>query len=127
MAEDMENAADDEDCNTVAINTYSTTQVASSSKMTDDLFYWLADLGTISHIMHQRNAFTTYELIQYIPISGVGGIRMHAIGKGTVVLRSECKGYMHTLHLNDVLHVPNNKNNLFSIGCWEEQLQWQEA
>jgi len=95
--------------------------------MTDDLFYWLADSGTTSHIMHRYDAFTTYEPIKHIPISGIGGIRTHAIGKGTVVLYSEYKGYVHTLHLNNVLHVPNNKNNLFLIGCWEEQLRWQEA
>ena len=122
MAEDIGNAADNEDCNMAAIDNYGTAQVASSSKMTDDLFYWLADLGTTSHIMHQCDPFTTYKPIQYIPISGIGGIRMHAIGKGTVVLCSEYKGYVHTLHLNDVLYVPNNENNLFSIGCWEEQL-----
>ena len=122
MAEDIGNAADNKDCNMAAINNYGTAQVASSSKMTDNLFYWLDDLGTISHITYRCDAFITYEPIQYIPILGIGGIRTHAIGKGTVVLHSECKGYMHTLRLNDVLHVPNNKNNLLSIGCWEEQL-----
>ena len=121
------NTVNDKDRNMAAINNYGT--IASSSKMTDSLYYWLADLGTTSHIIHWQDAFSTYEPIKHIPISGIGGIRTYAIGKGTIVLHSEVNGYVHTLHLNDVLydHVPNNKNNLFSIGCWEEQLQWQEA
>jgi len=124
LAEEKNNV-DDKDSNMAAINNYGT--IASSSKMTDSLYYWLADLGTTSHITHQQDAFRTYEPIKHILILGIGGIRTHAIGKGTIVLHSEVNGYIHTLCLNDVLHVPNNKNNLFSIGCWEEQLQWQEA
>ena len=44
------NDVDDEDSNMAAIDNYGT--IASSSKMTDSLYYWLADLGTTSHITH---------------------------------------------------------------------------
>ena len=39
---------------------------------------------------------------------------------GTVFLNSECDGKVHTIELRDVLHVPNNWNNLLAAGNWEQ-------
>jgi len=93
---------------------------ASSSKYTDRFYDWLADSGSTVHITSRRDAFDTYEDITRLPISGVGGIKTHAIGKGTIYLHSECDGNTHTLQLNNVLHVPSNQNNLLALGRWED-------
>ena len=81
---------------------------------------WLADSGTTSHITYRRDAFATYEPIENMPIKGVGGVKTFAVGKGTVFLNSECDGKIHMIELRDVLHVPNNRNNLLAAGNWEE-------
>ena len=95
--------------------------VSSDSEFNDGQAYdWLADTGTTSHITHQRDAFATYESIPKVPISGVGGVETFAIGRGTVFLLSRCDGYMNVLQLNNVLHVPSNRNSLLSLGNWEE-------
>jgi len=95
--------------------------VSSDSEYNDGQTYdWLADTGTTSHITHQREAFTMYETIPRVPISGVGSIQTFAIGKGTVFLLSKCDGYMNVLQLNNVLHIPSNQNSLLSLGNWEE-------
>ena len=72
------------------------------------------------HITHRHDAFSQYTPIPLIPIAGVGRKRAHAIGRGTIHLHSKCDGYLHTLQLNNVLHVPTNRNNLFSLGSWKE-------
>jgi len=86
-----------------------------------DLYDWLADSGTTSHITHQRDAFATYEMLPKLTVSGIGGITASAVGKGTVFLHSECNGIVHMLQLQNVLHVPKNTNSLLSLGCWEQQ------
>jgi len=112
--DDEADASDDEmfDCQ---INSY-----ASSSKYTDRLYDWLADSGLTVHITSRCNAFNTYEDITRLPISGVRGIKTHTIRKGTIYLHSECDGNMHTLQLNNVLHVPSNWNNLLALRWWED-------
>ena len=96
--------------------------VLSSDEMHIHLIYydWLADSAATTHIAHQREAFTTYKRIPEIPIAGVGGAKAHAIGKGTIKLISECDGHTYVLELQDILHVPNNRNNLLSLGRWEK-------
>jgi len=95
--------------------------VSSDSKYNDGQAYnWLADTGTTSHITHQHNAFATYESIPKVPISGVGRVKTFVIGRGTVFLLSRCDGYMNMLQLNNVLHIPSNRNSLLSLGNWEE-------
>ena len=77
---------------------------------------WLADTGTTSHITHRRDTFAMYEPIQKIPISSVGGLKTFAVARGTVFLHFKCDGYMNILQLNNVLHVPGNRNSLLSLG-----------
>src|SRR5712691_11018552 len=84
------------------------------------IFYdWLADTGATSHITHRRDAFTTYERIPEVAIAGVGEMKARAIGRGIVNVESECDGKKCILELQDVLHVPENHNNLLSLGRWE--------
>jgi len=86
-----------------------------------DLVYdWLADSGTTSYITYQQGAFATYEPIERIPIKGIGSVKAYAIGMGTVFLNSECNRKVHTIELRDILHVPNNQNNLLAAGNWEQ-------
>ena len=63
--------------------------------------------------------FITYESILEIPISSVGGLKTHVIRQGRVNLRSECDNKTYILELHDVLHIPDNRNNLLSLGRWE--------
>ena len=100
---------------------YNFDHVPSSTEMDICLIYydWLADLGATTHITHQRKAFTTYQKIPKVPVAGVGRIKAHMVGKGTIRLISECKGHIYVLELQDILYVPNNRNNLLSLGKWE--------
>jgi hypothetical protein len=52
-------------------------------------------------------------------VTGVGGKKATAIGCGTVVLISNCNGVNWKLKLENVLHVPGQKNNLISLGRWD--------
>ena len=80
---------------------------------------WLADSAMTSHICNAREVFTTYNPIQSTPVVGVGNVKAHAEGRGTVQIQSYCDGHTYTLQLQDVLHVPGNRNNLISLGQWD--------
>jgi hypothetical protein len=83
------------------------------------LYYdWLADSATTSHIVNRRDVFKTYESIHNTPITGVGGLRVHAEGRGDVDVYTTIDGKTHTIHMRNVLYVPGNRNNLFSLGRW---------
>src|ERR1700730_1564675 len=80
---------------------------------------WYADSATTSHIANSRDAFSSYQLITDTAISGVGEAITHPEGRGTVTLTSKYNDKIYALQLQDVLHVPTNKNNLFSLGRWD--------
>ena len=77
---------------------------------------WLADSTTTSHICNAHDAFITYVPIEPIPVMGVGNIRAHAKGRGSIRIKSHCDDHEYTLILENVLHVPENSNNLISLG-----------
>jgi hypothetical protein len=79
----------------------------------------LADSTITSHVLNQREAFISFEASEKTMVGGVGGIKTHAEGRGTVQLESTCNRQKFTLTLKDVLYIPNNKNNLISLECWE--------
>ena len=79
----------------------------------------LIDIGTSSHIFHQYKAFTDYQSIANITISGVGGIKTHTKGKGTIWMTSKINMHRQLIELHDMLHVSNSKYNLISLGRWE--------
>ena len=87
----------------------------------EHLIYYncLADTATTSHVSNHWDAFTTFEPSEKTMVGGVGGIKTHAKGRGTVQLKSTCDGQKYILTLQDVLYIPGNKNNLISLGCWE--------
>jgi hypothetical protein len=67
---------------------------------------WLADMATISHITHQKEAFIDYTPMGNTSVTGVGGKEALISGCGTVELKSTCNGTDYILHLENVLHVP---------------------
>src|SRR6202034_350244 len=81
---------------------------------------WVADNATSSHIASNRDYFDTYTKIQVSTVTGVGGKTATVIGRGTVTLISNCNGINWTLKLENVLHVPGQKNNLISLGRWDK-------
>src|SRR6202453_665188 len=81
---------------------------------------WVADNTTSSHIASERDNFETYTEIQESTVTGVGGKKATAIGRGTVTLISNCSGVNWMLKLENVLHVPGQRNNLISFGRWDK-------
>ena len=92
----------------------------SKNKEIHQLYDWLADTNTISHITYRQDAFATYKLTQKIPINLAGKNKSFAIAKGLIFLQSKCEGIIHILQLNNVLHIPNTDHSLLSLGCWEQ-------
>ncbi len=60
----------------------------------------------------------TYEPIQNTPITGVGGLQAQAEGRSDVNIIASYNGSSYPIHLCDVLYVPGNRNNLFSLRHW---------
>jgi hypothetical protein len=73
---------------------------------------------TTSHITNQRDTFVTYEPIQNTPITGVRGLQAQAEGRGDVNIIMSYNGTSYPIRLCNVLYIPGNKNNLFSLGRW---------
>jgi hypothetical protein len=83
------------------------------------LYYdWLADSVMTSHITNRRDTFVTYEPIKDTPITSVGGLQAQAKGCGDVKIEAIHQGVVYPIRLCNILYVPRNRNNLFSLGCW---------
>ena len=72
-----------------------------------------------SHITNQHNAFITYQPLTNRSVSGVGGLKAIAEGNRTVEVESICNGQIYILWLENILYIPSNPYNLFSLGCWD--------
>ena len=83
------------------------------------MYDWIADSAMTSHVANNRKIFTTYEEISDVKVTGVGGLRTEIKGRGTVELVSKYMGRTYALTLNNVLHIPSNKNNLILLGRWD--------
>jgi hypothetical protein len=81
---------------------------------------WLADSATTSHVSNSLEAFTSFQPLQKARITGVGNTSTHAEGRGTVELESQMDGQRFIIKLLDVLYIPSNKQNLFSLGRWDK-------
>jgi len=83
------------------------------------LYYdWLADSMTTSHIVNRHDIFKTYEPIKNTLITSVRGLQAQAIGHGNVDIYTTINSKMFTIHLHDILYMPRNRNNLFSLRRW---------
>jgi len=72
------------------------------------------------HITNQRDAFLSYQSTPDTLIEGTGGSITGAEGRGTIELESQCGGKKYVIRLLDVLYVPNNQHNIFSLGRWPD-------
>ena len=100
---------------------FDTYQVCNGTDNDERLIYydWLADNATTSHVCCDLNSFSDYTSLGNSSVTGVGGKEATIAGRGTVELLSTCKGKQFLLRLENVLHVPGQKNNLISLGRWD--------
>jgi len=82
---------------------------------------WVADTTTTSHITHQREAFITYTPCNNGLVTGVGGQTAKIAGRGTVLLTLTFNGKNYIFRLEDVIHIPEQTNNLISLGRWDKR------
>jgi gag-polypeptide of LTR copia-type len=80
----------------------------------------LPDSGTTSHIFSKHELFFDYQPLDDLSVGRVSAKRTRAHGKGTIKLIAEHDNRMCTITLRDVLHVPECKYNLISLGRWED-------
>ena len=113
------NAATTSDNNSKSMHVNSTMTATSNSSI-PDLYTWLADSATTSHIVGDKKMFYAYHEIKKT-ITGVGATHVNAVGIGSVLITSEVNGKTYSLRLHDVLHVPGTTDNLLSVGRWDER------
>src|SRR6267142_1376694 len=70
-------------------------------------------------ILQTAEMFLQHEKINDITIGGVRQKTTRACGRGTVVLESHCTSHIYRIRLQNILHVPETKNNLISLSRWE--------
>ena len=97
--------------------------VTNSDEFDDRLIFynWLADSATTSHVCNRHEAFTSFHPLTATTVTGVGNLVTKAEGRGKVELTSWCNGHKYILQLEDVLYIPNNRNNLISLGKWDQR------
>ena len=84
-----------------------------SYKNDERLIYYdcLADSATTSYILNQHEAFISFEASEKTMVRGIGSIKTHTEGRGTVQLESTCNGQKFTLTLKDILQYRTAKND----------------
>jgi hypothetical protein len=119
----VEEVAMDEDVDMGNAYNFDTYNDCTAGGNDERLIYydWLADTATTSHVACNRDAFTSYTPSKNITVTGVGGKEAPILGRGTVELNSTCNGNNYILRLEDVLHVPGQRNNLISLGRWDNE------
>jgi hypothetical protein len=88
----------------------------NNSMIRDCYIECLVDSKTTSHIFNKRALFTDYRPLNNVYVGGVGGTKTCTHGKGTIHVLAEMKSGKCTIKLNNVLHVPECKHNLISLG-----------
>ena len=131
------NEADDEDSNQVVSfiaeedhdmncsdngQSNTTTHVNNMSGNEKPLYFydWLADSATTSHICNQKEAFVSYKPVTGKTVAGVSNNKAIIEGRGTIELESIYKNDKYLLRLENVLYIPSNRNNLISLGRWDD-------
>jgi len=73
------------------------------------------DSGANRHVFHDCNAFEEYEPIPPLTVRGFGeNLSAITIGKGSVCLESRHNNQLHSILLQNVLHIPAACTNLVS-------------
>jgi transposase InsO family protein len=102
-------------CNSTTSQGPCSAWMAGSSKQSSD--HWYADSGCTQHMTDQRSWFTTFRLLTQEgsqPVEGIGGVAIHAVGIGDILVSVKVKDDVTTSVLTDVLFVPNLGRSLFS-------------
>jgi hypothetical protein len=101
------------------VSTTSSIANASSNKIPFTRYDWLMDSGASIHIATERAMFKTYEPYkEALDIPGSQSVTSH--GRGTVELDCPVNGKTITHTLVNVLHIPTNRNCLFSESRFDE-------
>ena len=79
----------------------------------------IADTGTTSHVFKQHELFDNYHPIDNIYIGGVSITKTCIYGKGIIRLQAKHNKHICPIILHDVLHIPECRHNLLSLGRWE--------
>ena len=58
-------------------------------------------------------------------VTGVGNLKTKAKGRGIVELISWCNHHKYILQLENVLYIPTNRNNLISLGKWDQDVKYE--
>lgn len=74
---------------------------------------WLADSGTQSHVVRDRDLFLNYRKTPGAIISGAG--ETSALGRGDVPITMRYKNKFTSIMLKDVIHAPDMPVNLISL------------
>lgn len=80
---------------------------------------WFSDSATSSHVTNRRDIFLPYQPLHNTSVVGVGRNKAKVEGKGTIEIQSQYNGQTFRLKLQDILHIPTNRNNLLSLGRWD--------
>lgn len=86
--------------------------------VTDGTDVWFGDTGATEDMTDQRHWFSTYNCVPegslYVSVADNGKLPVH--GTGTIRILRKLDGVDKEGYLEDVLYVPQLKQNLFSIG-----------
>lgn len=89
--------------------------VSASDRLIDEK--WLVDSGASHHMTYQKELFCEYERLSTPKVVMIGdGRHLNALGIGKIKLMAFDGEEYVSCSINNVLHVPKLKINLFSVG-----------
>jgi len=77
---------------------------------------WTTDSGAFRHITYRREWFSDFRPMDNITVSLGDNAACKALGSGTILIERLVNGVWCSGCIKDVLHVPQMKKNLFSVG-----------
>ena len=76
---------------------------------------WIGDSGADEHVVSEKTAFISYAETPGRFVTGVGGIKVPILGKGSVATVMCSGSSVKNIILNDWLHIPSDQPNLLSL------------
>ena len=115
-------------CNFHEHHCFSTTKMSSNWDNNDvfNTYDWLGDTTTTSHVCNQHDAFIDFQS-ENPKVKGVANLKAMAQGRGTITVQAITDGQKTNCTLKNVLYIPSNQTNLFSLGSWETNGNYFEA
>jgi hypothetical protein len=87
-----------------------------------------ADSTISSYITNCCDVFTTYETVENLAVSGIGGKGAHVCGRGTITLESHCAGRTYLIAAKHSTCPQNKKKQSYflrSMGSKWPSLYWK--